>query len=303
MTATPLISIVLPIYNGSRHVDQAIESVVAQTIDDWELIVVDDASTDETPQKIAAWADRDSRIKTVRLAENRKLPGALNEGFGRAAGRFFTWTSDDNWYAPEALARLLEALRAEPDVDVVYSDYTLVDADGAVIGLETVGPREDLVLGNCVGPCFLMRSPVFDRLGGYDEDLFLTEDYDFWLRASLEFSFLPLGEPLYFYRRHGESLSARQEHGVSVAAEKALLGWLPRATWLTRRLRGRGFEALGLRALIRGDVKAGRRHLIRAMLLLRRPPLFRQCRSYAVDWLAGPRLGNWVRRLRKPPSE
>ena len=101
---------------------------------------------------------------------------------------------------------------------------------------------------------------------------------------------------LYFYRRHGRSLTALQQPGVSLAAEKAVLRWLPRAGWLTRKLRGRAFETLGIRALMRGDVGAGRRYLCRAMLLLRRPPVFRQCRSYAVDWLFGSRLGHWVRR-------
>jgi len=295
MHPSPFVSVVLPTHNGGRYLDQAVASIAAQSCGDWELILVDDASTDETPGKIAAWAGREERIKPVRLDENRKLPGALNEGFRRAAGEYLTWTSDDNWYAEDALARMLDVLCQSPEADIVYTDYALVDAGGSPIRREHARPKEDLVLGNCVGPCFLFRRRVLERLGGYDEDFFLTEDYDFWLRASLEFSFLPIGEPLYFYRQHGESLTALQQREISLACEKAVLRWLPQADWLTRKLRGQALEALGLRALLRGDVKAGRRHLLRAMLL-GRPPRFHKCRSYAVDWLLGAAAGNWFRR-------
>ena len=296
MSNSPAISVVLPVHNGSRYLDRSVESLVAQTFGDWELILVNDASTDDTPSKIEAWAARDDRIKAVHLAENRKLPGALNEGFRRARGELLSWTSDDNWYAAGALARMLEILRQKPDADVVYADYTLVDEDGSPIGLEPVRPREGLVLYNCVGPCFLFRRRVLEQLGGYDEALFLAEDYDFWLRASFEFRLEPLHETLYFYRRHGGSLSAQRANAVSMASQNAVDRWLGEVTWLTRSMRGQALEALGLRALLRGDAKTGRRYLFRAMLLLRRLPRFRRCRSYAVDWLLGSRTGDLVRR-------
>ena len=296
MSNSPAISVVLPVHNGSRYLDRSVESLVAQTCRDWELILVDDASTDDTPLKIEAWAAADDRIHAIRLAQNRKLPGALNEGFQRARGELLSWTSDDNCYAPNALARMLEVLREKPQVDVVYADYTLVDEEGSPLGVEPVRPREDLVLYNCVGPCFLFRRRVLQQLGGYDEAMFLAEDYDFWLRASLEFRLEPLHEPLYFYRRHGGSLSARRSPEISIASQVAVERWLPQAAWLTRTTRGRALEALGLRALLRGDAGTGRQYLLRAMLLLRRPPRFHRCRSYAVDWLLGSRAGNLVRR-------
>lgn len=296
MSTRPTISVVLPVHNGSRYLDQSISSVVGQTCGDWELILVDDASTDDTPSKIAAWTAKDSRIKAIRLDENRKLPGALNEGFRRAAGEFFTWTSDDNWFAPDALARMLEFLDSGPDVDVVYAAYTLVDEAGSPIGTEPAQPPEELAVYNCVGPCFLFRRRVLEDLGGYDEQLFLAEDYDFWLRASVRFQLQPLTELLYFYRRHGHSLTAQRQQAISLATEEAVERWLSGPAQLNRVMQGRAREALGLRALIRGDVKAGRRHLLRAMLMLRRPPRFRRCRSYAVDWLFGSAAGRFVRR-------
>ena len=299
MSSRAAISVVLPTHNGARYLDQAIESIVRQTFGDWELIVVDDASTDDTPSKIDAWCARDDRIKAVRLDENRKLPGALNEGFRHAAGDFFTWTSDDNWYARDALARMREILQSRPQVDVVYAACEEVDAAGTPTGELRARSAEEIAVVNCVGACFLYRREVDRALGGYREDLFLAEDYDFWLRAFLEFCLEPLDEILYFYRRHDQSLTEQQVRAVSLANERAVEDWLEGTDRLDRRMRGRALEALGLRALIRGDVGTGRKHLLRAVWLLGRPPLFRQCRSYAVDFLFGRRAGNLIRSVRR----
>ena len=302
MGTDPTISIVLSTHNGQRYIDTAIESVVAQTYRNWELIIVDDASSDDTPTKIAAWVKRDPRIKTIRLPENRKIPGAVNEGYRLAAGELYSRVADDDWFAPEALARMLKVLQSRPEVDVVYTDYTWVDSDGNPLSRESVLPPENLAISNCVGLCFLFRRKVFDQLDGFDEELFLAEDYDFWLRASLDFHLEPLNEVLHFVRRHPGTVSERFPNKGSRVTEKAVKRWLAQAAHLDRKTRGRALEALGLRALIRGDVRAGRRFLFRAILFLRRPPVFRACRTFAVDWLCGARFGNWVRRrLGKQP--
>lgn len=298
--ARPLVSIVLPVHNGSRYLDQAIESIVAQTFRDWELIVVDDASSDDSPRIIAAWAAREARIKPLRLLENRKLPGALNAGFRQAVGELLTWTSDDNWYAETALERMVGFLHSHPDVDAVYADYTIVAADGRPLRVEAVQAPENLAVKNCVGACFLHRRKVFAELGGYDETLFLAEDYDFWLRASLRFRLEPIHEMLYYYRDHPNSLSSQQAAIISRVTEPVILRWLDDAEWLTKKERGRAFESLGLKALVRGDAAAGRRFLLKAVPLLGRLPSFRGCRSYAIDFLFGRRAGELLRSRRHP---
>ncbi|HID78548.1 MAG TPA: glycosyltransferase [Planctomycetaceae bacterium] len=295
--SAPTISVVLPTHNGSRYLDQAVQSVVDQTWGDWELILVDDASTDDTPAKVDAWAGRDARIRAIHEENNRGLPAALNEGFRGAAGAFLTWSSDDNWYAPQAFGRMLQVFRRQPDVDVVYAGMMAVDEAGNPVGPLPARPPEDLAVCNCVGGCFLYRRRVAEGLGGYCEELYLAEDYDFWLRASLQFRLQPLDDLLYYYRHHSRSLTTRYRRAVSLAAEEAVNRWLQDPRFPGGRLRGRALEALGLRALIRGDVAAGRRYLLRAAWHLRRPPWFRRCRSYAVDFLCGRRLGNLVRRL------
>ena len=103
----PLVSIVLPVYNGEKYLRESLDSILAQTMEDWELIAVDDCSKDATPQILADYAASDSRIRVMRNAENQRLPRSLNIGFAEARGEFLTWTSDDNAYAPEALHETL----------------------------------------------------------------------------------------------------------------------------------------------------------------------------------------------------
>ena len=105
MSENALVSIVLPVYNGARFLAEAIQSCLAQTYPHWELIVVDDCSTDDSPQIVAGFAADDARIRVIRHAHNRKLPGALNTGFDAARGEYLTWTSDDNLLPPRGAGR------------------------------------------------------------------------------------------------------------------------------------------------------------------------------------------------------
>jgi glycosyltransferase involved in cell wall biosynthesis len=291
----PSISVVLPTHNGAKFLDQAIGSVVAQTWEDWELLVVNDASTDSTAQKIEAWAEKDERIRAIPLDRNLGLPAALNAGFRLARGTHFTWTSDDNWYRPDALAKLLEALEAEPRSDVVFSDYTEVDENSAPLREIPARWRGDLLLGNRIGPCFLYRREVDATLGGYAEELTLAEDYDFWLRASRQFRFRPLDESLYFYRVHADSLTARRGEAIEAASLFALERYL--AT-LDRRERGKALVKLAAADFSRHKPRRGRRRLGQAIALGRWPLFHAGFRLVLVDVAFGPRIGNWLRSLR-----
>ena len=248
----PAISVVLPTHNGHSFIDQSIESVVKQTWQDWELIIVDDASTDDTPAVIDRWAARDPRITAVHLPKNRMLPGALNEGFARARGAFHTWTSDDNWYHPQALARMLDVLEKKADVAIVHADRVDVDEFGSPIEVCPAGPAEQLHVMNNIGACFLYRCEVTAALNGYDEDLFGAEDYDFWLRAAIRFRYHRLPEVLYFYRLQGNSLSARKYHLIARNVERAVRRWLPQMAWPSPRERLQAYLEWGVRCLRAG---------------------------------------------------
>jgi glycosyltransferase involved in cell wall biosynthesis len=214
MENTRLVSIVLPTHNGSRYISQSINSCIEQTYPHWELIIVNDASTDETPEIIERFARQDPRIHVVHHEENRRLPAALNTGFAQAKGDYFSWTSDDNLYHPEALEEMVRVLDSSPDVDFVYTDITHIDENGEFIRHVPARPPEMLIVEDAVGACFLYRREVHEALNGYDEDLFLAEDMDFFLRATFAFKLQPLPKNLYSYRRHKDSLSSTQSQRI-----------------------------------------------------------------------------------------
>ncbi|NJS14546.1 MAG: glycosyltransferase, partial [Sphingopyxis sp.] len=206
-TPAPRVSLILPVHNGAAYLGEALASITAQNFTDYELICVDDASSDGSPAMLRAAAAADPRIHVIRLDTNVGLPAALNTGFAQARGAYFSWTSDDNILRPHMLAALVAALDTHADYGIVHSDFRIIDPDGQPGELVRVGPVADLLMGNNVGASFLYRREVDFALGGYDADLFGAEDYDFWLRASGHYRFHHVAEDLYLYRKHPRSLT------------------------------------------------------------------------------------------------
>jgi glycosyltransferase involved in cell wall biosynthesis len=254
MTMAPTVSIVLPSHDGAAFLRQALESCLDQTLTDWELVAIDDGSIDETPTIFTEYARRDSRVRIVTHRTAAGLPAALNAGFAAARGRYFTWISDDNRYRPHALARLVAELDADSTIDVVYSDYSVIDEDGREIELRRALPAERLAIVNCVGASFLYRRAVHETLGGFDAAKMLVEDYDFWLRAAARFRLAPLGENLYLYRIHAGSLSARQDLSIVAAHRRLLREQLPSIAWLDAAARARACVHLARTTLGRSGV-------------------------------------------------
>jgi glycosyltransferase involved in cell wall biosynthesis len=200
------VSIVLPTYNGARFIKQSLESCLRQDYRNLEVVVVDDCSTDYTPQILAPY-EAEPRIRLVRHESNRKLPVALNTGFALATGNFLTWTSDDNVYEPNAISTLVSSLEDNPEVGLVYSDYRLIDEDGVPFRNVSAGPP-DALRQRCQIACFLYRRSVYAAVGDYDPQLFRIEDYDYWLRVAQKFKLAWLPRVLYSYRRHQASLTS-----------------------------------------------------------------------------------------------
>jgi hypothetical protein len=189
-------------------------------------------------------------------------------------------------------------LEANPSVDLVYADFALVDDEGATTGEGWAGPVEELPLRNSIGACFLYRRAVYDRLGLYDEHLFLVEDWDYWLRASTSFRLARLREDLYLYRCHKNSLTGTQIERARPAQERCLAKNLPRLSWLDRDLRARAYKNLVELAMKRQDRRAAWSHVLG---WVRSDPLLvlrRGLRSAACVLLPAPLQG-----LTKPPEE
>lgn len=265
-SAQPLISIVLPVYNGERYLAESIQSCLDQTYQNWELLVVDDASTDATAMIIAGYAARDRRIRSIRHNTNRQLPASLNTGFECAQGAYLTWTSDDNHYRPEALAAMLEALRGRPSADFVYADYSVIDEDGCAAHTIVVPPPNRFIQGYDAIPCFLYPRTLYEKLGDYAEDLFLAEDYEYWLRIyATGHSMYPLHRNLYEYRRHVGSLTTVRKSDAHAAAERALLRNLVALSHLNSTTRGAAYLHLASLASWRGDRARAVRYALSAV--------------------------------------
>ncbi len=214
--AQPAISIVLPTYNGSKYIRKSIESCLQQTFTDFELIIVNDCSTDNTLAIVQEYAKQDARVRIINNAFNKKLPLSLNAGFEQALGTYFTWTSDDNFYGSDALKTMYHALQDDTSIDLVYTDYYIIDDTGKVIGTRNFGNVNKSFnqwLG--AGACFLYKREVHRANNGYNPAAFLIEDYDFFCRAFMKFNFKYLPTPEhYYYREHGGSLTAA--HKITV---------------------------------------------------------------------------------------
>lgn len=210
----PKISVILPVYNGGRYLKDAIESVLAQTLQNFELIIIDDCSTDDSAEIAQRYAVIDSRVTYERNDVNLKLPKALNKGFDTARGEYWTWTSCDNLYMPEALEEMTKALDTHADIGLVYASMQMIDEFGRSQEVIDAGPSGHLIFRNVVGACFLYRRVIAEKIGEYNPNLFLCEDYDYWLRIACVSKIHSIKETLYLYRRHRDNLSHQHEEKV-----------------------------------------------------------------------------------------
>ena len=203
-----LVSIILPTYNRAAVLPHAINSVLAQSYRHFELIIVDDNSPDDTRAVVDSF--QDSRIRYVKNEPNLRLPRALNRGFSLAQGELLTWTSDDNLLCPNAIEKMVALIQQKP-CDFVYADYYLFsDLDS---NNQPIDPKQDqlaselqLEKGNHIGACFLYTRALYEKIGDYDPELFLVEDYDYFMRAAKSFTFSHLPEALYYFRRDDNTL-------------------------------------------------------------------------------------------------
>jgi glycosyltransferase involved in cell wall biosynthesis len=218
------VSVITPAWNAADFLAETLDSVLAQTFRDWEMLVVDDGSTDETAQIVSAYARTHARIRLLRQP-NAGPSAARNRGMRHARGRFFAFLDSDDRWAP----RFLEA---QLGVFERHAETALVTGNGYVLGGPFDGrPSRPLTHGHPVLPLtelianesavFIMtvfRREVFETIGGLDEGQWRSEDYDFWLRAAIAGFILRRNpEPLGWYRVRGNSLSrdrARMIQGI-----------------------------------------------------------------------------------------
>lgn len=232
----PLVSVIMPARNAGRFLAPAIRSILAQTSPDFELLVVDDGSADDTAAICGDLARADARV-TVTANPARGLVEALNHGLHAARGRYVARMDADDVSLPARFARQVDFLEANREIAVAGSWAEVIDATGAVIGAMTpptdpAAVRAELMQRSCiVHPSAMIRTETLRRVGGYRRAFAGCEDYDLWLRISEIADLANLGETLLHYRMHDEQVTWAR-------AEQRILSELAAVGCATRRRAG-----------------------------------------------------------------
>jgi GT2 family glycosyltransferase len=197
----PRLTVLMPVYNGERYLDEAIASVVEQDFKNLEFVIVDDASTDSTPRILRDWAARDNRIVILRSRARNGIARSLNYGLANARGEYVARQDADDVWLSGRLARQIDLLDADKGVILVSANYYVIDSDGERIGTMLLDNPPAVIdhllhFGNVVGGHgqVMFRRDVVMQCGGYSEELELSEDYDLWarLRRSGRIVILPI---------------------------------------------------------------------------------------------------------------
>ncbi len=237
----PLVSVVIPTYNRKDYLLEAIRSVLAGTFADYELIVVDDSSTDRTVEAVGGL---DRRIRYL-FQENRGVSAARNKGVSISRGKYVAFLDSDDLWKKEKLGAQVGYLRSHPHLRICHTNETWIrNGERLNQGRRHARSAGD-IFEKCLPLCvispssILMERSLFDELGGFDETLEVCEDYDLWLRMTLRFEVGLVEEPLVIKRGgHSDQLS--------------------RANWGMDRFRIRSLSGL----ILRGEVDGERRELV-----------------------------------------
>lgn len=186
LVSGPRVSVLMGVYNGADCVGRAIGSIQAQTLQNWELVVCDDGSTDSTAELLSEFAHRDARIKIVRHERNRGLAAALNNCLRHARAELCARQDADDWSCPERLATQVRAFETEPELVVVGSAAWYCDEQDRAWGRSQpvqCPTVRHLIRGSCFTHVSVMyRKSAVLAAGGYDESAGRCEDYDLWFR-------------------------------------------------------------------------------------------------------------------------
>ena len=273
MKAMPQISVVIPSYNYAHFISDAIRSVLAQTFRDFEIIVVDDGSTDNTQGVVAQFG---KQVRYIYQA-NQGPCAARNTGIKASQGQFVALLDADDVWLPKKLELQLPLLEAHSQVGLVYSGMYLFDSEtSAIIGEHPISRCHEghvlrqLYLDQFVpSPTPLIRREVFDRVGLFDETMIGPDDWDMWLRIAANYDFAFVAEPLAMYRIHaswGASKSPELYEREMLAFFERAAQKYPDELGNVRRLRLCTFEEhLGWRLVLRGQCAIGRCKLLSAI--------------------------------------
>jgi glycosyltransferase involved in cell wall biosynthesis len=225
---TPLVSVVIPTYNAVAFLVETLDSVLAQTYPNLEIIVVVDGSTDATPLLLETYVDR---IRVFRQA-NAGQAAARNHGAREAHGELLAFLDNDDLWDPCKIENQAALLARFPKALAAYCDHRTIDSHGQLVApsaaLDYPRPSGDILRALLLGPCIvtpglvLMHRQAFEASGGFDEAPLMRghEDYDLWLRLATQGSFIYSPDTLVSYRRHGQQATRQKHYDMHMARAK-----------------------------------------------------------------------------------
>lgn len=301
----PTVSVIIPTYNRANYVQQAVESVLNQTYKDYEIIVIDDGSTDDTKLSLEKYADR---VKYI-YQENQKVAAARNNGIRHSQGKYIAFLDSDDLWLPQKLERDIAYFEAKPQVGLVYSNVIYFSDEGADLYTRRMKSPSGDVLEKIIIDNFVVTSTVIvgreclDRVGFFNEDLDLasSEDWEMWVRIASLYPFGYVNEISTKSRIHDYSLM-RNPEGMERSILKGLeIIWtnealLPRISHLKNKSYASLYTYIAINYYASGQMAKARKYL-RKSIEIYPPHLFNRKFVYTfLRSLLGRRVSQFIRK-------
>lgn len=217
-----LVSIVIPCFNSKATIVETLESVLAQSYSNYELIVVDDGSTDHTFDVVNEFMSDNKAVK-LRRQDNRGLPAARNFGFSFAEGEFVVFLDSDDCLAETFLEECVAKFREDKTCSVAYTQVEFFERVTGIFILPEIS-MDRLLIQNCLTATAMIKSELFREIGMYDENLKFVEDWEMWIRMYSRYpNFYKIEKPLFYYRRRNSADSMTDTNLFANLADDASL--------------------------------------------------------------------------------
>jgi glycosyltransferase involved in cell wall biosynthesis len=266
----PQVSVVIPTYNRRQLIEKAIESVLAQTYSDWEIVVIDNGSTDGTDKHLLA--KYGNTLRLIRLDTNVGIPKGRNVGIREARGGYVALLDSDDYWKPNKLSRQMRCFEEDPSYGMVATQCSSVTPDGSTRERNRPGKSGwvlvDLFKANFIRTSSaVIKKEVLDSIGLFDEELAECEEYDLWLRVASKWPIGFINEPLTVYLDNPEGVSVDRLRGRLFRQKVLEKGYLHEqipASIYTKRL-ARNCFVIGRHYLRKGEREEARRYLARSL--------------------------------------
>ncbi|MCS3700199.1 glycosyltransferase involved in cell wall biosynthesis [Salinibacter ruber] len=264
-SSDPLVSVVMSVYNGQPYLKRAVQSILNQTFEDFEFVIINDGSEDNSKEDLERFTKEDERIRLVQQ-ENRGLITSLNRGLDMARGKYIARMDADDISHPERLEKQVDFLDANPKVGIVGTWIEWIRSDGEPTALWRPPTDPDLIawqllFNTCVDhPTIVARKSLLEELGGYARWPTHAEDYELWTRAVRETQLANLPDTLLKHRHHEDSITTKKRKEqiqmvcrsaanlhqalLEGSSDKKIAHWL---VWMETKGIDRAIEETGLR--------------------------------------------------------